>query len=129
MFRPYESGTVQVTVVGEAKPKETSNSKEERERSVNQKIDREEFIRVAKQHFDGYDVIPADVVPVVEEEEDVVIVTFPYPLEPNTHGPDYYARVTIDKKTKEIKQIKGLFTYSIAYLFAIFTAIIIDGLI
>jgi len=35
----------------------------------------------------------------------------------------------IAKRTKQVKHIRGLFAYSIAYLFAIFFAIIIDGLV
>ena len=49
--------------------------------------------------------IPPDVAPIVTETADWFVVVWPFTLPPHTFGPDYWARVTIDRRTGDVVEV------------------------
>ena len=67
-----------------------------------------EYVQIALTEAKKVMKIPDDIVPTIEVQDETIIVTFPWrPPEPPPEGylvagPDYFARVTIDIKTKAV---------------------------
>lgn len=65
----------------------------------------EDLIRLAIERIGSDIAIPPEVKPIIEENEDTYIVIFPTNLEPGVRGPDYHAKVVINKNTKKIIKV------------------------
>lgn len=63
----------------------------------------EEVIEIAKS-ASGME-IPDNIEAEVEYSDNEIVVTFPFDLPPDTLGPDYYAKVTIDKFSGEVIKV------------------------
>lgn len=66
-----------------------------------------EAIEVANKAIEGKITLSATAHPVVKRVKDDYVVTFERKNPPDFLGPDFDAKVTIDCKTKQVKQILG----------------------
>jgi hypothetical protein len=70
-------------------------------------ISRQEAVRIADEASRKAMRIPVEVQPVVEETAEAFVITFPMTVsKTQMRAPDYYTRVTVDKKTGKISDFK-----------------------
>ena len=70
-------------------------------------ISKSEALEIAKESIEGKVKIPSDIAPLILEEDEKYIVVFPTNLPLGVRGPDYYARIDIDKFSGEVLKILG----------------------
>lgn len=67
----------------------------------------ERAILIAKSAIAGKVQLQGMIPPIVSDQGDRIVVTFPYRNPPGIRGPDYDARVTINARTGEVMSILG----------------------
>ena len=68
-------------------------------------VNRDNVAGIAREYCKGLLEIPTDCVPTVEETFATFVVVFPVKYDRPMRGPDYYAKVTVDKKTGKVTQV------------------------
>lgn len=70
-------------------------------------VTKNDAIRLSRQVCEGKVHIPADAQAIVTETNGNFVVIFPQPIQPKVLHGDYYARVTIEKGTGRIVEIRA----------------------
>ena len=69
-------------------------------------VNRDNVAGIAREYCKGLLEIPTDCIPTVEETFATFVVVFPIKYKSmRGPGPDYYAKVTVDKKTGKVTQV------------------------
>lgn len=67
----------------------------------------EQAVQAARDALAGKVNVPEDAPVKVDHSEGAYVVVFPFPSSPGMLGPDFYAKVTVDSATGEVREILG----------------------